>query len=94
MKKMEKLDDLDLFDVTGGNDGFGNENWKNATPCVRIGYLALRSRPNYDEENELASIYNGEMFKVNINKWNGDYIWASYYGTQGWVNSNYVTVLN
>ncbi len=94
MESIEKINDQELNNVSGGNDGRNaNGLWRTATPCVRTGYLALRSRPAYDESNEISAIYNGEMFKVNMNKWNGNYIWASYANSNGWVNSDYITVL-
>lgn len=90
---MERINELDLNEVSGGSDIYGDNGWRPATPCVRTGYLAIRRQPTYDDSNELGAIYNGEIFNVNMNKWNKNYIWASYNGTQGWVNSDYLTLL-
>ena len=96
MSDFEKINEVDLNKVAGGNDGMGssgNDNWVCAEPCVRTGYLAIRSYPSYDDSNILDEIYPGSVFTVNTYRWSGNYVWADYRGVQGWVNSDYISIL-
>ena len=58
---------------------------------VAQGYLALRSAPSYDEANELAALYNGDVVQLRGTA-AGTYWWvyAPDYGLSGYVNSNYL----
>lgn len=93
MEEMKKMNDAELNEVNGGNDGMSSTNWLTAVPNVESGYLALRSRPSYNEANEIAEIYPGSYFSVNTFRWNGSYVWARYNGIQGWVNADFITIL-
>ena len=90
---MEKINAEELAQVSGGNDGMGNENWCSAVPNVRTGYLAIRSYPSYDDSNILDEIYPGSVFRINTFRWSGSYVWAKFNGTYGWVNADYLTIL-
>lgn len=60
------------------------------TVKVDSGYLAVRSAPSYDASNELARLYTGDVFYVEM--WpSGDY-WYGYTksGVEGYVNKNYL----
>lgn len=68
----------------------GSANWRPVRCSVQSGYLALRSHPSYNYNNELCAIYNGENFVAASNITSGAYVWARYNGYEGWVNSNYI----
>lgn len=72
---------------TSSNSG---ANWKPVRCSVQSGYLALRSHPSYNYNNELCAIYNGTNFVAASNIYSGSYVWARYNGIEGWVNSNYI----
>ena len=61
---------------------------------VEKGYLAVRSRPAYDASNELAKLYTGDTFYVEV-KPSGDY-WYGYTksGIEGYVNKNYLEAVS
>lgn len=92
MAEIEKLNIDDLDEITGGTGG-GGGSWRPATPRVKEGYLALRSKPFYHPSNEITAINNGSVFRVNLERWNDVYIWANYKNLEGWVNSDYITML-
>ena len=58
---------------------------------VASGYLALRSAPSYDEANELAALYSGDVVQLRGTA-SGTYWWvyAPNFGLSGYVNSNYL----
>ena len=91
MSETEKINAENLEEVSGGNDNGGY--WRVATPNVQSGYLAIRSKPINQESNELAPIYPGSIFRINMDRWNGTYVWSSYKAYKGWVNSDFITVL-
>ena len=93
MGKMDKIDDLELGAVSGGTGGPGEPGWKWVMANVQNGYLALRSFPAYDPRNEIAKIVTGTKFQAMPDKKMGDYVYASYNGDKGWINSKYVSGL-
>ena len=55
MAMMNKVNEQELINVAGGNDG--SEGYLClAEPCVVDGYLALRSAPCWDDSNEICEI--------------------------------------
>ena len=61
------------------------------TVSVDTGYLALRTAPDYDEDNEIGSLYSGDRVVVK-EKTKGQYWWvyAPKYGREGYVNKDYI----
>ncbi|MBR2255951.1 MAG: SH3 domain-containing protein [Blautia sp.] len=98
MSEMKNIDNNNLENVTGGN-GYPQGELHVAEPNVKAGtYLALRSQPSWNDSNEIAQIYPGNRFYVDVKRTaDGSgytYFWANYNGTWGWVNTNYLTLLD
>lgn len=89
MSEMKKMDDQQLENVNGGYGGVVNLKWKKVRCKVASGYLALRTLPEYNDNNIIAQINNGTVFEVTEDKKNGVYIWAKYSDVTGWVNKQY-----
>lgn len=58
---------------------------------VNKGYLALRTRPAYDDSNEIGELYTGDWV-VLLDRYNSKYWWvySEKYGCMGYVNCNYL----
>ena len=85
---MEKINSEALENVAGGR---GSSSWKKEYADVAPGtFLALRTDASANDGNIIDQIQPGEIFKVSKEEFNGDYLWASVHGLQGWVNGNYV----
>ena len=93
MTDMNKINETNLEDVAGGN-GAPGQCLHLAQPCVQSGYLALRTQPCYNDANEIAQIYPGNRFYVDLNQCSCGYYMANYNGCCGWVNASYVTLLD
>ena len=97
MAMMNKVNEQELINVAGGNDG--SEGYLClAEPCVADGYLALRCAPCWDDSNEICKIWPGCTFYVDLNNvayGSGcTYYFANYDGNRGWVNGSYMTILD
>lgn len=61
---------------------------------VRVdkGYLALRSKPAYDESNEKGELYTGDVVYVKDQTSNKQYwkVYSPKYRGDGWVNKDYL----
>ncbi|MBR2529304.1 MAG: hypothetical protein IKE58_12640 [Blautia sp.] len=85
------LNEDELEKVSGGN-GYYYGNWKSVRANVVPGtFLALRSQACYDDGNILVKIQPGEIFSVNVDEKQGNYIWGSAHGVVGWVDSRYIS---
>ena len=62
MAEMEKMDDLKMEEVAGGTF---LEGWATVSG-LRAGFLALRTKPGYDRENEIigSESYNGDLLRI------------------------------
>ena len=93
----EKINESNLENVAGGN-GYPQGELHLAQPHVQSGYLALRNAPAWDDRNEIAQIYPGTRFYVDVKRVASgsgyNYFWADYNGLWGWVNASYVTLLD
>ena len=67
--------------------------WKQARVKGTPGYLFMRNRAVCSDKNEIALITNGTAIKVNVKKHRKGFIWAQFYGLEGWVNRDYVEIL-
>ena len=88
MSDLNKLNDAELDNVSGGNDGH-EPTWSWVSASVERGYLALRNAPEWDDRNIIAQIQNGTVFQIMKKRRHGDYVWAYFNGMEGWVNKKY-----
>ena len=80
-----------------GRCGYVNKNYLTSANYgdykvkVQKGYLALRTKPAYDEKNEIGELYTGDTVTV-IEKTYENYWWvySPKYGKYGYVNKNYL----
>ena len=86
--EMIPLTDEEIAEIDGGVAEAGG--WRACRCAVKKNYLALRNHPSYKYENEIARIYRGTVFSVKPGKRSGNYIWASYGGKTGWVDSRFI----
>jgi len=98
MKLTGKLNE-DLLEKVVGGGNCHQSNLHLATPRVKSGtYLALRNQPAWDDSNEIAQIYSGTKFYVDITRTASGsgytYYWANYNGIWGWVNTSFITLLD
>ena len=94
----KNINNENLEEVVGGN-GYPQGQLHVAQPNVKAGtYLALRSQPSWNDCNEIAQIYNGTRFYVDVTRVASgsgyNYYWANYNGTWGWVNCSFLTLLD
>ena len=86
MMNENKINENVLENVAGGNGAPGT-CLHTAQPCVQKGYLALRTQPCWDDSNEIAHIYPGERFYVDLNQCASGsgytYYGANYNGCRG-----------
>lgn len=66
------------------------------TVKVDQGYLALRSAPAYDSNNEIGELYTGDVVRVIDSTSNSEYwkVQTSKYRDSGWVNKDYLVYLD
>ena len=62
---------------------------------VDKGYLALRTRPKYDDSNEIGKLYTGDWV-ILLDRYNSKYWWvySEKYGSIGYVNCNYLNSMS
>ena len=92
MTEINKINEQELEQVAGGNDGSSPGKWKWVTVTGTKHYLAIRNAAAYDEKNEIGKIYNGTQIQIRPDVRNGAYVWAyaSSINKEGWVNASYV----
>ena len=94
MENMEKLNDQTLEDIAGGVTQSG---WATVAG-LQTGYLALRTRPVYDYNNEIrgSESYNGDSLQITGGYCTGtdgrSYVWVfnPRSGMSGWANSSFL----
>ena len=86
--EMAPLTEAELEEIDGGTGEAGG--WRSCRCAVKKNYLALRNHPSFKYENEIARISRGTVFSVKPSKRSGNYIWASYGGKTGWVDSRFI----
>ena len=76
---------------SGSASSYGSSSYGTYTVKVAKGYLALRTKPKYDESNEIGELYTGDKVTV-LNKSNGQYWWvySPKHGREGYVNADYL----
>jgi hypothetical protein len=88
--EMLPLTEAELLEVDGGAAEGEAGSWRSCRCAVKKHYLALRNHPSFKYENEIARISRGTVFSVKPSKRSGNYIWASYGGKTGWVDSRFI----
>jgi hypothetical protein len=96
-KTMKNINEKNLENVTGGNI-YDGQYTHLAEPAVKSGtYLAVRNAPYFNDANEIAQIWPGNRFYVDLNDTrygDANYCMANYNGIRGLVNMNYIRVLD
>ena len=95
MDKMELKSDLELEQVAGGR---GDKDGWCTVAGLHSGFLALRTAPVYDYNNEIrgSESYNGDRLKITGNYTMGTdgetYVWVfnPRTGMSGWTNARYL----
>lgn len=95
-----ELTEEELKEVAGG---CGYSHLRTRFVCnLKSNYLAIRSYPSYAAQNELGSLYNGQVV-YSTEKYDGYYVWVyantnadpvfhkNPYSGYGWVNSKYLS---
>ena len=100
MGNLEKMNDQNLEQINGGNDGMGYYgSWVYGTVHDVIHYdasscLTLRNCPNgdvmYTPAGQPMGWQNGDSILVLPSSRQGNWIQAQYGNTIGWTNANYV----
>ena len=100
MEENKKLDIEELDEVSGGKTYYGTQGrkgldydgpWKTVAN-LKVGYLAVRTDPTYDDRNIIGKLYNGNNVQVVGNGSGNGYVWvwAPICGCSGWVNGSYL----
>ena len=98
MSEIEKMNDQEMNTVAGGNYGGPNTgNWVTVRG-LQTGYLALRSQPNYDYNNEIrgSESGNGQVLQITGGYTTGPdgrtYVWVynPRSGMSGWTNAAFL----
>lgn len=73
-EEMKKVNDIELEEVAGGKDRIANgvvdefyitsHSSKKTVSGLTSGWLALRSAPCYDANNEIGHLFNGDTVEV------------------------------
>ena len=95
MAEMEKKSDLELEGVAGGT--LKLDDWVTVTG-LRAGFLALRTQPGYDYNNEIkgSESYNGDKLRIaggyTVGFDGKTYVWVynPRTGRSGWTNAHYL----
>ena len=94
MKELERKNDQELEQVAGGVDRYG---WATVYG-LKTGYLALRTAPGYDYNNEIrgSESYNGDRLQITgsyVAGFDGrTYVWVfnPRSGRSGWTNAAFL----
>ena len=99
MADMNKINNEELDQVAGGNDGMGSNRWVYGTVHDVVHYdasscLTLRNAPDgavmYTNAGKPMGWQNGESALVLPSSRQGNWIQAQWNGIIGWTNANYV----
>ncbi|MBR3315375.1 MAG: hypothetical protein IKG18_14710 [Atopobiaceae bacterium] len=63
---------------------------------VATGYLALRTHPSYNEDNEIGELYTDDVVYATDTSSNAGYWWvySPKHGRSGWVNKDYLRAMS
>ena len=96
MEEFNKLDDMQLEEITGGARKTGDNGYRKVAK-LKKGWLALRTKPYYDERNEIAHLFNGDKVRIVnftlIRSSDGHQYYLVYspkFRKQGYVNAAYL----
>ena len=76
----KNLDEIDHYEISSSEKVTGTKH-----------FLALRTEPEYADDNIIGELHNGDSVEV-IGPWDGKYVWvySDKHGCCGWVNSDYL----
>ena len=94
MAELEKMNDQELETIAGG---FSAGQWVTVVG-LKTGYLALRTQPTYDYNNEIrgSESYNGQVLQITGSCVQGPdgkvYVWVNNprSGMSGWTNAQFL----
>ena len=98
MSEMKNINNGNLENVSGGNDGYGT-GWVYGTVHGVVHYdasscLTLRDCPGgnvkYTDAGRPMGWQNGDCIAIRPSTRQGDWVMASWNGVLGWTNANYV----
>ncbi len=97
-EESKNLNIEDLEEVAGGKHSSSNKKWKTVRGIKSGTYLAVRTRPAYNPDNELGKLYNNDSVEVTGdtvytgNSYDPYYtwIWSPRLGLSGYVNSRFI----
>lgn len=84
----------ELKDISGGaygKVGLFEGPWTKVCR-LQTGWLAIRTDPSYDFDNEIGQLYNGDDVQIIGNGSDNGYIWvwSPRLNRSGWVNANFI----
>ena len=99
MEEVKKMNMEELDKVAGGKHYYGVDSpgseyegpWRTVTG-LESGYLAVRTYYEYNDNNIIGRLYNGNNVQQIEKHAKHGYVkvWAPTCGCEGWVNANYL----
>ena len=98
MTDIRKMNEQEAANVAGGVEGYNYGNGWRTVKNLQGGYLALRTAPCYDYNNEIrgSESYNGQQLQITGSYVQGTdgrtYVWVynPRSGMSGYVNASYL----
>ena len=98
-EEFKKVTEEELSAISGGQDGkvgLYEGPWKTVMN-LQTGWLALRTAPVYDYNNEIGQLYNGDMVQIigNGSGMSSDgqsyiWVWSPKLNKSGYVNDKFI----
>ena len=97
MAELKKMNEMEIEKVAGGNGGYNTNGYR--TVCgIQTGWLAMRTAPTYDYNNEMRGyeLYNGDqVILLGAPVTGGDgrtyvFVQAVKSGAKGYVNAGFL----
>ena len=63
MAEFKKIDDVELEEITGGARVKGDNGYRMVCR-LKKGYLAVRTKPYYNDANIIGQLYNGDKVRI------------------------------
>ncbi len=97
-EELKKITEEELKEVAGGVNGkvgLDEGPWMEVAN-LKTGWLALRSDPSYNYNNEIGKLYNGDDVQIigngsgNENGASYVWVWSPKLNKSGWVNDSFL----